>query len=134
MFTNNQSGWPEQVTDELKPYKARMNEIGIEHGCLMWGIRVIVPEALQPKVLESLHKSHPGITRMKAIARSYFWWGGLDKAIEDLAKSCSACQALQAVPAAAPLHPWVWPDIYSLEKNPCRFCWSFSGKDVFHCS
>ena len=35
VFTYTQSGWPEQVTDELKPYKARMNEIGIEHGCLM---------------------------------------------------------------------------------------------------
>ena len=25
-----QSDWPEQVTDELKPYKARQNEIGME--------------------------------------------------------------------------------------------------------
>ena len=47
---------------------------------------------------------------MKPIARSYFWWSGLDKAVEDLSKSCSACQALQAAPAAAPLHPWIWPD------------------------
>ena len=47
---------------------------------------------------------------MKAISRSYFWWSGLDKAVEDLSKSCSACQALQAAPAAVPLHPWIWPD------------------------
>ena len=47
---------------------------------------------------------------MKAMARSYFWWSGLDKAVEGLSKSCSACQSLQAAPAAAPLHPWLWLD------------------------
>ena len=110
VLTYTQTGWPNQVPEELKPYKSRATEIGIESGCLMWGIRVIVPETLHTRVLKSLHKNHPGITRMKAIARSYFWWHGLDKAIEDLAKSCTACQATQASPAVAPLHPWVWPD------------------------
>ena len=47
---------------------------------------------------------------MKAIARSYFWWGGLDKDIEELGKSCQSCQANQSNPTVAPLHPWVWPD------------------------
>ena len=47
---------------------------------------------------------------MKAIARSYFWWSGLDKAIEEVGKSCHSCQANQPNPSVAPLHPWVWPD------------------------
>ena len=105
-----QEGWPNQVDEELKPYNTRQAEIGIEGGCLMWGIRVIIPESLQPQVLKSLHESHPGISRMKAIARSYFWWNGLDKDIENLGKSCQTCQAVQSHPATAPLHPWVWPD------------------------
>ena len=46
---------------------------------------------------------------MKSVARSYFWWPGLDKATEDLAKSCQSCQAVKHAPAAPPLHPWVWP-------------------------
>ena len=61
-------------------------------------------------VITSGHLNHPGISRMKAIARSYFWWSNLDKSIESLAKSCSGCQAVQAMPPAAPLHPWVWPE------------------------
>ena len=65
---------------------------------------------LQSQLLKSLHTNHPGITRMKATARSYFWWYGLDKAIEDLAKSCSRCQSVKPAPAKAPLHPWIWPD------------------------
>ena len=47
---------------------------------------------------------------MKALARSYLWWMGLDQAIDELGKSCEACQADQPNPPAAPLHPWVWPD------------------------
>ena len=54
-----QEGWPNQVDEELKPYNTRQAEIGIEGGCLMWGIRVIIPESLQPQVLKSLHESHP---------------------------------------------------------------------------
>ena len=60
--------------------------------------------------LKSLHVNHPGICRMKAIARSYFWWGRLDKDIEKLGKSCQSCHANQSNPPIAPLHPWVWPE------------------------
>ena len=109
VLTYVQNGWPATVPEQLKPYKVRENEIGIESGCLMWGIRVIIPESLQSKILETLHENHPGMTRMKAIARSYVWWSGLDKDIEAKAKSCLKCQETRATPAAAPLHPWAWP-------------------------
>ena len=46
---------------------------------------------------------------MKAVARSYFWWPGVDKSIENIAKSYTACQAVKLSPAMAPLQPWVWP-------------------------
>ena len=62
---------------------------------------------MHSQVLKSLHSNHPGITRKKVIARSYFWWAGLDKAIEGLGKSC---QANQANLATGPLHPWIWPE------------------------
>ncbi|XP_072771353.1 uncharacterized protein [Nerophis lumbriciformis] len=48
--------------------------------------------------------------RMKEMARSYFWWPSLDAAIEEKAKSCSACQKLRNLPQLAPLHPWDWPE------------------------
>ena len=47
---------------------------------------------------------------MKTIAHSYFWWGGLDRDIEQLGKSCHSCQANQPNPPVAPLQPWIWPD------------------------
>ena len=123
-------GWPDQVEDALRPFKTRQDEIGVEGDCLMWGIRVIVPDALQKKVLSSLHDTHPGATRMKATARSYFWWSGLDKAIEDLVRSCSACQVLRSAPVAAPLHPWVWPDT-PWKRIHVDFAGPFRGKMYF---
>ena len=47
---------------------------------------MVVPQSLHAQVLKTIHANHPGITHMKAIACSYFWWSGLDKAIEEMGK------------------------------------------------
>ena len=104
------TGWPQQVPDDVQPYVSRRDELSVEDGCLLWGTRVVIPKSLQETLLQSLHVDHPGISRMKAVARSYFWWIGLDKDIESLGRSCDSCQAVKSNPATAPLHPWVWPD------------------------
>ena len=75
----------------------------------MWGIRVIVPKKLQNQVLQEIHSSHPGVARMKVIARSYIWWPGLDAQLKKLANACAACQETKNTPPKVPLHPWQWP-------------------------
>ena len=80
----------------------------VEEGCLLWGFRVVIPRSLRQKLLQELHKDHPGVTHMKSVARSYMWWPGLDKD-ENRAKSCTACHAVKRAPPTVPLHPWVWP-------------------------
>ena len=81
----------------------------VEGGCLLWGMRVVVPKKLQSAVMDELHRDHPGITRMKAVARSHAWWPSIDQDVEELAKSCLPCQEVKQAPAVAPLHPWIWP-------------------------
>ena len=106
-----QSGWPKgtDVKSPLHPYSIREHELTVEEGCLLWGLRVVVPAKLRRKLLEELHRDHPGITRMKQVARSYMWWPGIDQEIEQLARSCSLCLAVKHKPPVAPLHPWEWP-------------------------
>ena len=104
-----QKGWPAEIQDSLKPYYTRRNELSVEADCLLWGIRVVIPKALQPAMLQELHRDHPGISRMKSLARSHFWWPGLDSDLEHLTKSCQACQAVKQAPPVAALHPWTWP-------------------------
>ena len=109
VYSYVQKGWPQTVTDGEKPYWRRTKELSTESGCLLWGNRVIIPGQLRSKLIEELHQDHPGIARMKSIARSYFWWPSLDRELEEKAQSCVACQSVKNSPPSAPLHPWLWP-------------------------
>ena len=104
------SGWPERLDkglDYLKPYFHRKNELSAEKGCIVWGTRVVVPERLREEVLKLLHVTHQGITAVKAMARSFVWWPGIDKEIELVSRKCAACQDSQRRPPKATPHPWI---------------------------
>ena len=51
VVTYVQSGWPAAVPTDLKPFKSREMELGLECGCLMLGSRVVVPTKLQAQSL-----------------------------------------------------------------------------------
>ena len=104
------SGWPKAIDLEtIKPYFNKRNEITTEDGCLLWGIRVIIPKVLREQVLNELHVGHPGIVRMKSLARLHVWWPGIDEDISRVIRGCSKCQIARNRPPQAPLHPWDWP-------------------------
>ena len=102
-------GWPQEVGASLSPYASKKNELTVEGGCILWGFRVVIPNRWRERLLTELHREHPGICKMKGIARSYMWWPGMDACIEKLAKSCVDCQAVRNSPPVAPLQPWAWP-------------------------
>ena len=104
-----QHGWPKQLNPELKAYSNRQQELTVEAGCLLWGVRVIVPKKLRAAVLEELHTGHPGIVRMKSLARLHVWWPGIDKEVEETVRNCESCQSIRNRPQPVPLHPWAWP-------------------------
>ena len=87
-------------------------------------------KCLQELMLKELHSEHPGISRMKAMARSHVWWPKLDQDIEDLVKSCSACQSVRQAPPEALLHPWSWPT-RSWQRVHINFAGLFQGKMYF---
>ena len=103
------NGWPDRCDDmEMKPFHNRRYELSCEQGCVFWGIRVIVPAVLRDRLLSELHWEHPGVCSMKAIARSFMWWPGLDGEIESAVKRCTVCQNVRRLPPKVPLHPWKW--------------------------
>ena len=110
VIRNVSEGWKNENKEEkLRPYWVRRNELSIEGECLLWGGRVIIPEILRKTVLLELHDVHPGMTRMKALSRSYVWWPKMDEEIEEMSRNCSTCIINQNHPAAAPSHPWEVP-------------------------
>ena len=89
------SGWPNHCPDpEIKPYWNRREDLSLEDGCLLSGRRVVIPLKLQGYLLDELHECHPGMCRMKALARTFVWWPGLDQDIEDRVRFCEDCSGL----------------------------------------
>ena len=104
-------GWPSSVTTrDLYPFATMQQELSVEQGCLLRGSRVVVPASLRGEIVKLLHDGHPGVVRMKMLARQYVWWPGIDKDVENSVKSCIPCQESRKSPPQAPLHPWEWPE------------------------
>ena len=103
-----QRGWPNDENPELKPYGTRHYELTVEAGCLLWVMRVVIPDSCRKDVLHELHTSHPSIVKMRSLAR--VWWPGIDKCIEHLVKECETCRSVRNNPSSTFLYLWSWPD------------------------
>ena len=109
-FTVN--GWPEKssLSAKCRPYYKFKDEFTTEQGCLLRGIRVVIPGKFQARLLDELHENHPGIVRMKSLARMHMWWSTLDTDIENKVNNCVSCQHNRSPVAKAPPNPWRWPN------------------------
>lgn len=110
VFTLNWSDNIKNISDELKPYYHRKNELAIEQGCLMWGHRLTMPTKFKKELLQELHSTHLGVIKMKSLARSYVWWPKIDNDIEKITKECEKCLAYSDSPPRSVLHSWPWPE------------------------
>ncbi|KAK3089020.1 hypothetical protein FSP39_000173 [Pinctada imbricata] len=104
------SGWPAKCPSvEMRPFFDRRNELSCQDDILLWGCRVIIPPEGRKEIIQELHEAHPGISRMKSLARSYVWWPNMDKELEGCVLNCDHCQQVRDKPPEAPMHPWEWP-------------------------
>ncbi len=55
-----QWSWPREADPQLGPYYSRQNELSVQGGCLLRGIRVVIPPPDRKRVLKELHDTHPG--------------------------------------------------------------------------
>ena len=101
--------WPATIDGHLKPYFTKREELSIEDGLLLWGLRVVIPVSLKDAILRELHHEHPGIIRMKALSRIHVWYPNIDHDIESMVKGCKECEDVSNEPAKCIIHPWMWP-------------------------
>lgn len=87
-------------------FNINQSAFSIQQGVLLCNGKAIIPNQLRERFLLELHKSHFGVVRMKALARNAFWWPGVDKAIEKLARNCNTCNEVRNNPPKAEVHEW----------------------------
>lgn len=78
-------------------------------GCILFGERVVIPEIHRKQLLKRLHHGHPGMVRMKCLARSVVYWPGIDQQIEDYVEHCKECAVISKCPSHAPSEAWPKP-------------------------
>ena len=71
---------------ETEPCKKRQTELSVEDGCILLESRVVLPPKARDKMVSKLHSGHPGIGKMKSLARQYVWWPKMDLVLEEKVK------------------------------------------------
>ena len=78
-------GWPKSqnnLPSARFPYFNRRFQLTVQEGCILCGLKVVIPDSLKERVLEEIHEGHTGIVKMKSIARIHVWWPKIDADIE----------------------------------------------------
>ena len=70
--------WPNTVAD-FKRYK---DDLSTVDGVVTYKGRVLVPQVLQPQVLQSLHQAHQGASTMVLRTQESVWWPSIAKDLE----------------------------------------------------
>ena len=78
----------------------------LHDGILLWRGCVVIPKSLQPAILQELHVTHTGISKMKSIARAYVYWTNINQDIVATSQICKQCADHQKNPQKASLHHW----------------------------
>ncbi|EFO90739.1 hypothetical protein CRE_08209 [Caenorhabditis remanei] len=102
--------WPKKIDEKLKKFYSVKGSFSVVQDCLMMSDRVVVPESLQRAVLKQLHEGHPGMVRMKQLARSFVYWPKIDEDVEKVVSACTICQVHGKTPKKVPLQPWKTPE------------------------
>uniref|UniRef100_A0A1Y1LIR3 RNA-directed DNA polymerase n=1 Tax=Photinus pyralis TaxID=7054 RepID=A0A1Y1LIR3_PHOPY len=104
------SGWPnpKELDAALNSYYIIREQLNLDMNCLMFNNRVIIPTHLRVPILHLLHEQHPGIVKMKMLARQYVYWPDINREIESLVKACECCQLMAGNIPDAPTTSWTW--------------------------
>ena len=70
---------------------------------------MVNPDKFHPAILHLLHDGHPGMTKIKSIARLHVRWPRIDETIKQLVKTCTLCAQLAQDPMKIPLYQWEPP-------------------------
>ena len=99
---------PPDLTEDLQ-FKWFNDSLLVIDECLMFVDGLVFPKKFRKVALKLLHPRHPGIKRMKAIARSVVHGPNVDSDIEKTVKSCVSFMEAQKNPPRIVESHWTYP-------------------------
>ena len=88
MMSKVEKGLPETKTEleqEIEPYWRVKDMLTVYEGVIYMGDRVVVPEELRSRTLDTLHAAHQGTTSMRLRAERNLFWPNMAR---DIASKC----------------------------------------------
>ena len=95
---------------ELSRYKQVKDQLTCTHTVLLKSDRLVVPAALQERIVDIAHEGHMGIVKTKALLREKVWFPCMDKMVETKVKACLPCQVVTPVYDREPVQVSAHPD------------------------
>ena len=92
------SGFPSNRYDlhnSLLPFWKLRDSLSVDEDLILYGARVVVPEALRRRTLARLHDCHRGVEATKRRARQAVFWPGINSDIANTVQACEPCQIMQ---------------------------------------
>ena len=89
-----ENGFPdakEKLPKQLQPYWRVKNMLSIDDEIILMGDRVVIPDILKDRILNTLHSAHQGVTSMRLRAEQSLYWPGMAQAIAKKRRSCQSC-------------------------------------------
>ncbi|UYV73598.1 K02A2.6-like [Cordylochernes scorpioides] len=81
-------------------------ELTVVQGILLLGTRVVIPRKFRAKIKTELHQGHLGVVKIKALARNFIWWPGIDREIEEITRVCRECNINNHTLKQESVHRW----------------------------
>ena len=84
----------------LKIFANVRNELtSVDGNIVLHGNRIVIPVALQKRVIELAHEGHQGLVKTCSLLRSKVWFPKMDTAFDQVVKKCFPCQIATPKPS-----------------------------------
>lgn len=94
-----QDSWPQ----ELRRFEAQKKYLRTLGSLIFKENRVVLPQILRHRIMQTAHGGHIGEMAMKRIVREYFWWPRMSSDVENFVRKCETCLRLSKKNPPVPL-------------------------------
>ena len=107
-----EAGFPQhrhELPPALREFFQFSDDLYTVDGVILYKDRVVIPHALRPEVVSSLHAAHQGVSSMIARAEVSVFWPGITTAITTVRTNCNQCNRMAPSQPSAPPTPPISP-------------------------